>query len=60
RFQPMTGQKAKGRAVPALPSIPWIRGHLYFAEKGTFLFCIDILNDKYKREIGKFYYRVNI
>jgi hypothetical protein len=23
--------------------IPWQRGHLYFAEKGTFLLCLDIV-----------------
>jgi hypothetical protein len=28
-------------SLPLSPTSPSARGHLYFAEKGTFLFCID-------------------
>jgi len=29
-------------SLPLSPMLPAARGHFYFADKGTFLFCIDI------------------
>ena len=41
--QPTPVLRTSARSLPYPPILPSQRGHLYFADKGTFLLCIDIL-----------------